>query len=460
MNIFYTVALLIIFVLFAVLLGFLKKKKVSFTLLVFIALALGIVYGTAIQAIFGSSSDVTVYVNSWFGILGTGFTKALQFLIVPIVLVSIISATTKIGKGPKAAKTGGRILGVLLVTTAISALVGFFTVKIFKLDASGLIANITSKTDKTPTDIPTALLNFVPSNLFSALTANSAIPIVFIALLIGFAILAIDKENHELGKKFVNGVDGATELVMTITDFVIDFTPYGVLALISKVTSTSNFNNVMTLVVFVLASYAAILVVFLIHFLILSSFKVNLVKYIGKVLPALLFAFTSRSSAATLPLTIKTQTEKLGVGKGHANFAGAFGLTIGQNGCAGVYPAIVTTLVASALGWNTWSIGFVVTLILYITIGSIGIGGVGGGATNATILVLSLFGLPIELVAILISVDFIIDMARTALNVNDAILAGIISSKLDKEFSDDIFNDKITFEELEAQRTDSVPAAV
>ena len=174
-----------------------------------------------------------------------------------------------------------------------------------------------------------------------------------------------------------------------------------------------------------------------------SLLKVNPILYLKKTAAPLIFAFTSRSSAATLPMTIKAQTDRLGVSKIHADLAGSFGTTIGQNGCAGVYPAVVATLVASALGWNVWSLSFILPLVFYITISSIGIAGVGGGATNATILVLSLLGLPIELVAILVSVEFFIDMGRTALNVNDAILTGVVVSKWEKAFNEDILYDRV-----------------
>lgn len=447
MTAIYTVLFLVFFALLETILVILKKKNISFTLRIVAGLVLGLVYGIVLQLTFGATGDVTVLSNQWFGIIGSGFTKALQFLIVPVVLVSIVNAITKSGTGSNAAKSSGKVLATLLITTAISALLGYVTVLAFRLDAGKLVSAVTTKTDHTPTDIPTSILNFIPSNLFEALSGNFAIPVVLISALIGISILTIKKENAQLGEKFISGINGANELVMTITDYIIGFTPYGVLALIGKITSTKDFNSVLTLFFFVLAIYVAVIIMFIIHLLILSSFKLNPVQYLRKVLPALVFAFTSRSSAATLPLTIKTQIDKLGVDSAVANLSSAFGTTIGQNGCAGIYPAIVATVVAKALGWDILSIGFIALLVIYIVITSFGIGGVGGGATNATILVLSLFGLPIDLVAILISVDFIIDMARTALNVNDAILAGVVTSKLEKTFDDSVFNSKTALSE-------------
>ncbi|VTR62557.1 proton glutamate symport protein [Actinobacillus pleuropneumoniae] len=155
----------------------------------------------------------------------------------------------------------------------------------------------------------------------------------------------------------------------------------------------------------------------------------NPFEYYKKVLPTLSFAFTSRSSAATLPLNIETQTDKLGNNNVIANFSATFGATIGQNGCAGIYPAMLAVMVAPTVGIDPFSVGYVVTLILVVAISSFGIAGVGGGATFAAIVVLSTLNLPIELVGLLISVEPLIDMGRTALNVNGSMVAGTLSNK-------------------------------
>ena len=435
-----TLTLVVFFALIAVL-AYLQKKQVGFTTRVTVALGLGLVLGTAIQLIFGSSSEVATLVKNWLGIVAYGFTKSLQFLIVPLVLVSIISAITKVEGGIKAARTSGKVIAVLLATTAISGFIGFLVVPLFKLDASSLIKAV-EKTDKVPTDIPTSILNIFPSNLFDALTSNNALPIVLIAVLLGFTFLQIRKDNPQLGASLQQGINGANEIVMTLTGLIIGFTPYGVLALITRVTATSDFTSVLTLASFVIATFTALIAVFIIHLIILAFFGISPLVYLRKAADPLLFAFTSRSSAATLPLTIKTQTDKLGVSKIHADLAGSFATTIGQNGCAGVYPAVVTTLAAASLGWDIWSVSFILPLILYVTVSSIGIAGVGGGATNATILVLSLFGLPIELVAILVSVEFLIDMGRTALNVNDAIVTGVVVAKLENSLDENVLFDR------------------
>ncbi len=442
MDYLYLTIILAVFVLGLIALAVLQRKNVSFTVRVMLALLAGLVFGSIIQATLGRDSSVTLMTRDWINIVGSGFTRLLQFLVVPIVLVSILNAITKTTGGNKAARSGLKIIGVLLATTAIAAFIGFLSVQVFRLDASGLLAGVEA-TDREPTNIPTAMLNIFPSNLVSALSANSALPIVFIAILLGFAFLVIRKENEETGNRLMTGVDTVNEIVMTITDFVIGLTPFGVFAIMTRVASTSDVDSIVNLFTFVLAAYVALIVMFIVQLIILAVNGINPVSYIKKTANTLLFAFTSRSSAAALPMTIKTQTDSLGVSTMHANLAGSFGTSIGQNGCAGVYPAMVATMAAAALGWNVWSPAFLIPLILYAAVTSIGIAGVGGGATNATILLLSLLGLPIELVAILISVEFVIDMGRTALNVSGSIVSGVVVARNENAIDEDILHDRV-----------------
>ena len=176
----------------------------------------------------------------------------------------------------------------------------------------------------------------------------------------------------------------------------------------------------------------------------------NPITYFKKALPTLSFAFTSRSSAGTLPLNIETQTKALGVDETTANFAGSFGLSIGQNGCAGVYPAMLATIVAPTVGINVHSLSFILMLIVVVTISSFGVAGVGGGATFASLIVLGSMNLPVAIVGLVISVEPLIDMARTLVNVSDSMVAGVVTSHRIHELNRDVLNDQealITAEE-------------
>ena len=156
---------------------------------------------------------------------------------------------------------------------------------------------------------------------------------------------------------------------------------------------------------------------------------VNVREYFAKVWPVLTFAFTSRSSAATIPLNVETQVEALKVPSPIANLSATFGATIGQNGCAGIYPAMLAVMIAPSMGVDPLALDFIVGLVMIVAVSSFGIAGVGGGATFAALVVLPALGFPVTVAAVLISIEPLIDMARTALNVNGAMTAGVITGR-------------------------------
>jgi uncharacterized protein len=286
------------------------------------------------------------------------------------------------------------------------------------------------------------ILDMFPANPFLDLTgarATSTIGVVIFAAFLGIAFLGIKRKEPEQAEFFAKIIDTLYTLVMRVVTLILRLTPYGILAIMAKVAATSNYEAVVNLGTFVVASYVALILMFVIHLLLLTFAKINPFNYVKKGFPTLLFAFTSRSSAGTLPLTIKTQTKDFGVSEGIANFAGSFGLSIGQNGCAGIYPAMLAVMVAPAAGINPLSPGFILTLILVVAISSFGVAGVGGGATFAALIVLSIMDLPIAIVGLLISVEPLIDMGRTALNVSGSMVSGILTSKATGEFESEVY---------------------
>ena len=198
----------------------------------------------------------------------------------------------------------------------------------------------------------------------------------------------------------------------------------------TKVVATSNSSDMLNLIGFIFASYLAITVMFVIHAILVSLFGVNPKSYFKHIWPVLTFAFTSRSSAATIPLNVEAQVNKLRVPPAIANLSASFGATIGQNGCAGIYPAMLAVMVAPSVGIDPMDINFILSLVAMIVVSSFGIAGVGGGATFAALIVLPSMGLPVTIAALLISIEPLIDMARTALNVSGSMTAGTIASRI------------------------------
>ncbi len=218
--------------------------------------------------------------------------------------------------------------------------------------------------------------------------------------------------------------------IMRLVRLVIALTPYGIFALMTKVGATSHIADILNLLVFIIASYVGIILIFGIHGVLLGISGVNPFHFFKKVLPVLTFAFSSRSSAASIPLNIEAQTQWIGVPQSIASFAASFGATIGQNGCAGLYPAMLATMIAPSVGINPLDPTWIATLVGIVTLSSIGVAGVGGGAIFAALIVLPIMGLPVTLVAVFISIEPLIDMGRTALNVSDSMIAGTITSQM------------------------------
>ncbi|MEG9499624.1 L-cystine transporter [Mannheimia indoligenes] len=407
---------------------------------VFIGLVLGLASGVVLQTFYEKPLiDATL---DWINLVGNGYVRLLQMIVMPLVFVSILSAITRLKEAGALGKISFGVLSVLLVTTAISAVIGIALVYLFDLSAEGLVAGtreiaaqekVIGRAEQVSNlSVPAMLLSFIPKNPFLELTGanpTSIISTVIFSALLGFAALSLGKEDRNLGERIAQGVETLNKLVMRLVRFVIRLTPYGVFALMSKMAATSQWSDIVNLGSFIVASYIAMALMFIVHGILLFIAKVNPFDYYKKVLPTLSFAFTSRSSAATIPLNIETQTNKLGNHSVIANFAATFGATIGQNGCAGIYPAMLAVMIAPTVGVDPFSLNYILTLILVVAISSFGIAGVGGGATFAAIVVLSTLNLPIELVGLLISVEPLIDMGRTALNVNGAMVAGTITNK-------------------------------
>ncbi|HDG8296988.1 TPA: L-cystine transporter [Staphylococcus aureus] len=452
MNAFLTLINLIVLVIFIVILHMMARKHISFAKRVFTALGIGIVFGVLLHLIYGTHSNVITSTSDWFNIVGQGYVALLQMIVMPLIFISIVAAFTKIQIGEKFAKIGSLIFIFLIGTVTIAAIVGVVYALVFGLDASTINLGNAEQArgseiakqakDLTAHTLPQQILELLPKNPFLDFTgqrATSTIAVVIFASFIGFAYLRVARKQPDHGELLKRAIDAIYSLVMAIVTFVLRLTPYGVLAIMANTLSTSDFGAIWTLGKFLIASYAALITMYIIHLIILSLLGISPIRYVKKTLEVLIFAFTSRSSAGALPLNVQTQTRRLGVPEGIANFAATFGLSIGQNGCAGIYPAMLAIMVAPVANVEI-DLQFIVTLIAVVIISSFGVAGVGGGATFASILVLSTLNLPVALAGVLISVEPLIDMGRTALNVNDSMLAGTGTAKLTKHWDKDTFD--------------------
>ena len=453
MNTVLIIVNILVFFVFIFALYRMQKKHVSFSKRVFTALGIGLVFGFIIHLIYGTDSEITTGTIDWLNIVGSGYVKLLQMVVMPLVFISIVGAFTKLKITKNLGKISALVIGILLLTTGISAAIGIGSALSFNLDEFEIVegeaeaARNASLVDRVETaqnmTIPQQILEMVPSNPFNDLTGSrptSTIAVVIFAAFIGIAFLGVKRKHSEEADLFAKIINSIYLIVMRIVTLVLRLTPYGILALMTKVTATSNYDAIVNLGKFIVSSYVAIILMFIVHLLMLAMAKLNPMQFLKKAMPPLTFAFTARSSAGALPMNIKSQVQDLGVSDGVANFAGPFGLSIGQNGCAGIYPAMLAVMAAPAAGVDPTSISFILMLIVVCMISSFGVAGVGGGATFASLIVLSVMDLPVAVVGLMVTVEPLIDMGRTALNVSDSMLAGVLTSKITGDLNHEVYN--------------------
>jgi len=430
-------------VIFTALLSFLfqmTNRGMSLSRRTLLGLVVGSVFGLYLQMVFGGS-DVVPQTLEWTNMVANSYVNLLRMIIMPLVLITMLAAVMKVDEIRSLGKIGGTVVGVLIFTTIIAALVGIMMATIFGLNAGELASGAREMARAQVLEgrvsgvanisFPELITSFVPRNIFADLAGTrsiSIIAVVVFGLLLGIASLLVAEENKEHGERIRSFVDTTQAVVMRLVKLVISLTPYGVLALMARVIATSDGGAILTLISFVIASYIAIAIMFAVHGLMIAMLGANVKTYFQKVWPVLTFAFVTRSSAAAIPLTIRTQIEDLKIPPTIANIAASFGATIGQNGCAGIYPAMLATMVAPTMGVEV-DIAFIASLLVIVAAGSFGIAGVGGGATNAALVVLPAMGFPVTVAALLISIEPLIDMARTALNVNGSITAGMVTTR-------------------------------
>ncbi len=406
-------------------------------------LVLGLIFGLVLQLLYPVESDVMATTLDWVSAVGMVYISLLKMLIVPLVLVMMVASVLKMEAIGALGRIGGTIVLILIGTTVIAALVGIAMANLFELSAEGLTQGareleqsdvLTARYEQFgELSLPQMLASMVPSNIFVDLSQDrpmSIIAVVIFGIMAGIAALVIAQNDADRGADIRKFVDTAQALVMQLVRMVMALTPFGILALITKVVASSDASDILGLLTFVLASYCAIAIMFAVHSLLIILSGRGAIDYFRKVWPVLVFAFSSRSSAATIPLSVEAQIDKLDVSPPIANLAASFGSTIGQNGCAGIYPAMLAVMIAPTMGIDPLSFSFIAGLVSIIAVGSFGIAGVGGGATMAAFIVLPAMGFPVTVAALLISIEPMIDMARTALNVNGAITAGVLTDRL------------------------------
>lgn len=382
----------------------------------------------------GGSGD---FILDWVDPFGQIFMKLLKFIAVPLVLLSLIKGVGSLSDISSLSKLGFKTLGIYICTTVIAIVLGLCLVGIIRpgsgVDASGLTGQysvpVVEKSDirSSPLSI---IVDAVPDNMVSAMGNNSAmLQIIVAAILIGVAVLLVGKAKSDPFMAFVGSMN---EIVLKIIDLIMKFAPIGVFALMASmvVSSAGNLGVLGALGMYVITVVVGLLMMaFLIYPLLIHFFTKTKVKdFLRFATPVQLLAFTTSSSAATLPLTMKQTTEKLGVSERTASFVLPLGVTINMDGTS-LYQAVAVVFIAQILGVDLTATQILV-IIATTTLSSIGTPGIPGGSVVMLMMVLSSVGLPPEGLALILGLDRPLDMLRTVVNVTgDMTVASIVDKK-------------------------------
>ncbi|RKT57534.1 dicarboxylate/amino acid:cation symporter [Saccharothrix australiensis] len=394
--------------------------------------------------------------------VGDVFTSLLQFTVIPLVFTAIVVGITSLRRlgGSRAARLGGKTLLWFALTSLIAVLVGLVIALVFKpgtgVQVTPSEAAVKRLASRDGGSWSTLLDTLVPSNLFSAFTEGKVLQVVFIAILVGFAAYALG----EKAAPFVNLTRSAFDLIQKIVGWIILLAPLGVFGLIGTAFATYGNSFVGPLFSLIATVYGGTLFVLFVVYPVLLRFvgKVSPVTFFSKAWTAIQFAFVSRSSGATLPLSRQTAAN-LGVDSDYASFAVPLGTTTKMDGCAAVYPAIATVFIANLFGiqLGVWQYVAIVAVAVF---GALATAGTTGWFTMLT-LTLGAVNLPPEViatgVAVVYAIDPILDMVRTATNVAGQIAVPVLVARSEGLLDDEVLRTPSTPPLLDGPR-EAVPA--
>ncbi|MGM0174192.1 cation:dicarboxylate symporter family transporter [Enterococcus sp. DIV0800] len=423
---------------------YLKRKKWSFSKRVVLAMAVGIILGLIFNQML--SNDQGAVLSDWIGIIGSVYVKLLQMIAIPLIFVCVLLAFTKIEIKTNVLKVGMTIIGTLIVTAGIAGMVGIITGYFSNIDgnsfnisqtalhsANEIQKSYVSGGEQTLT-MPQKIIAIFPSNPFFDLTGqrpSATLGVVIFAFFLGVAYLKIKDKKVKEAKLFKDILDSAYEIIMSVVRLFISYAPYAVLTIMIATIVNNDVSAVVKLAKFFIVAYIGLFVFFLIQLLILAICGLPPVRYLQKAFPVLSFAFITASSAGSMPMNIEMQDD-LQIPRSVSSLAASFATSMGMNGCAGVYPGIIIAIVAMTQNINPLTPQFLLYAGFIIAMTSFGIAGTGGGGTVATIISLSALGLPVGLVGVFIAVEPLIDMGRTAINLNGGVVASAVTCKINR----------------------------
>lgn len=413
-----------------------KKKERGLTTQIFIGLFLGLLVGIVFN-LFVPSSYIkdTILVNGIFDVLGQGFIRLMQMLVVPLVFFSLVTGAMSMGDTKKLGKIGVKTLVFYLFTTALAITLALLLASFIKPGVGIDLSKVSQAVQAEPAkavSIKDTVLNLIPTNPIQAMAEGNMLQIIFFALLVGIILANLGEKAHNVANIF----EEFNDIMMDMTMIVMKFAPIGVFALITKTFATLGLSAIFSMLKYMLTVVLGLgLQLFLVYMVLLTIFaKANPFKFLKKFFPVLGFAFSTSSSNATVPMNIN-KLEELGVSRKISSFTIPLGATINMDGTA-IMQGVAVVFAANAYGMQLTPQNFL-TVIAAATLASVGTAGIPSVGLITLSMVFNSIGLPISAIAMIMGIDRILDMIRTAINITgDAVCTVIVANSSGEEYFD------------------------
>lgn len=429
----------------------------SLTTRIMIGMLSGIAVGFIFQAILAGEDDYLIplglfslsiksfFVDGLFHIGGQIFIASLKMLVVPLVFVSLVCGTCSLSDPKKLGRLGGKSIGLYLITTAIAITVAI-TLALLVNPGEGI--NLPSDAAYSAKEAPTlaqVIIGMFPTNPIDAMASGNMLQVIVFALLFGIAMAL----SGSAGKRVAAVFEDLNTVILKLVTLLMNVAPYGVFCLMAKLFTTIELNLIVSLAKYFGVVMAALAIHAFVNYTILLKLLTGLnpIIFLKKMKHACLFGFSTSSSSATMPITLETATKKLGAKNSVASFTIPLGATINMDGTA-IMQGVATVFIAQVFSVDL-TISDYLMVILTATLASVGTAGVPGVGLIMLAMVLNQVGLPVEGIAIIIGVDRLLDMTRTAVNVTGDCMVTCVVAKSEGQLDEDVFNDPDAAKDLE-----------
>lgn len=415
-----------------------NNKKIGLTTWIFIGLLTGATCGMIFHYFIPDGNVRNFFIDGAFNVIGNGFLRAMQMLVVPLVFCSLVCGSMAIGDTKTLGKVGVKTIVFYIVTTALAIIVALCVGNLlnpgYGLDVSNLQSTETAVPEKQ--SFSEVLLNIVPKNPLQSLAEGNMLQIILFSLIIGIILAKLSDEVPTVGKFFTE----FNKIMMEMTLMIMKIAPIGVFCLIAKTFSGIGFSAFLPLVKYMIAVLLALAIqCFGVYQILLKIFTgLNPIKFVKKFLPVMGFAFSTATSNATIPMSIDTLKTKIGVSKKISSFTIPLGATINMDGTS-IMQGVAVVFVAQAFGINL-TISDYITVIATATLASIGTAGVPSVGLVTLSMVFASVNLPVEGIGLIMGIDRILDMSRTAVNITGDAVCTTIVAKSNNALDREVFN--------------------